>query len=256
MKKPLIFVTNDDGYDAKGIEFLISVMKELGDVKVVAPEYPMSGTGHAVTGREPIRLRKLFSENGIEKFACTGTPVDCVKLGEQMILGRKPDLMVSGINHGSNAAVNVIYSGTMAAAIESSIGGVPSIGFSLLNYRHDADFSHCRKYVKMIAEKVLQNGLPQDTCLNVNIPNQSENEIKGIKVCRQARSRWIEDYEKRTDPYKKEYFWLRGHFELLEDDPETDEWALRNNYVSVVPIHFDMTAHQNIKAIKDWELDA
>ncbi len=256
MNKPLIFVTNDDGYDAKGIEFLTKVMRKLGDVKVVAPENPMSGTGHAVTGREPIRLRKIFSENAYEKFACSGTPVDCVKLGEQMVLGRKPDLMVSGINHGSNAAINILYSGTMAAAIESTIGGVPSIGFSLLNYSRDANFKHCEKYIKAIAQKVMENGLPQDTCLNVNLPNIPEEKIRGIKICRQARSRWIEDYEKRTDPAKKEYFWLKGNFELLEDDPETDEWALKNNYISIVPIHFDMTAHHNIKAIKDWNLDA
>ena len=256
MSKPLIFVTNDDGYDAKGIDFLTELMRELGDVKVVAPEDPMSGTGHAVTGREPIRLRKIYSENGFEKYACSGTPVDCVKLGEQMVLGRKPDLMVSGINHGSNAAVNIVYSGTMAAALESTIGGVPSIGFSLLNHSHKADFKHCKKYIMAIVQKVLEKGLPQDTCLNVNIPNIPEKDIKGIKICRQARSRWIEDYEKRTDPAKKEYFWLRGHFELLEDDPATDEWALKNNYVSVVPIHFDMTAHQNIEAIKELKFDA
>ena len=255
MNKPLIFITNDDGYDAKGIDFLIQFMRELGDVKVVAPEYPMSGTGHAVTGRDPLRLREVYSENGYAKYACTGTPVDCVKLGEQMVLGRKPDLLVSGINHGSNAAVNVLYSGTMAAAIESTVGGVPSIGFSLLNYSKDADFSHCKKYIQEIAKKVLENGLPQDTCLNVNIPNIPEKEIKGIKVCRQARARWLEDYEMRTDPAKKEYYWLRGSFELLEDEPDTDEWALKNNYVSVVPIHFDMTAHQNIQAIKDWDLN-
>ncbi len=256
MIKPLIFVTNDDGYDANGIEALIDVMRELGDVKVVAPEDPMSGTGHAVTGREPIRLRMICSENGYEKYACSGTPVDCVKLGEQMVLGRKPDLMVSGINHGSNAAVNIMYSGTMAAALESTIGGVPSIGFSLLNYKHNADFNHTKKYIRAIAKKVLEKGLPQDTCLNVNFPNIPEKDIKGIKICRQARSRWIEDYEKRTDPAKKEYYWLRGHFELLEDNPETDEWALKNDYISVVPMHFDMTAHHNIDAIIELDLNA
>ncbi|MBU2652290.1 MAG: 5'/3'-nucleotidase SurE [Bacteroidetes bacterium] len=252
-KRPLIFVTNDDGVEAPGIEALIKVMRELGDVKVVAPLHPMSGTGHAVTAREPLRLKLLEKIDGFEKYACTGTPVDCVKLGEQFVIKGKPDLMVSGINHGSNSAVNIVYSGTMAAALESAIGGVPSIGFSLLDYSHDADFSHCDAFIKKITEKVLSDGLPKDICLNVNIPAINGSEIKGIKVCRQARSRWVEDYELRVDPAQKEYFWLRGTFELLEDHPETDEWALRNNYVSVVPVHFDLTAHHFLEHFKHWE---
>jgi 5'-nucleotidase len=179
-----------------------------------------------------------------------------VKLGEQVVLKRKPDLLVSGINHGSNASINIIYSGTMAAVLESAIGGVPSVGFSLLDYSHHADFSGCRPFVRQIAEKVLLEGLPDGVCLNVNIPAVNGEEIKGVKICRQGRSRWVEEFDSRTDPHKRDYYWLTGFFEKLEENEDTDQWALENNYVSVVPVHFDLTAHYALATLQQWHLDA
>jgi len=255
MKRPHILVTNDDGYFAPGILKLIDVVKELGDVTVVAPEDPMSGVGHAITVRNPLRLKKRSQENGLAIWSCQGTPVDCVKLGEQIVLRGKPDLLVSGINHGSNAAVNIVYSGTMAAVLESTIGGVPSIGFSLCDYNHDADFSQVDKYIRKICMEVLKNGLPEQTCLNVNIPAMNGADIKGMKVCSQANARWVEEYDERKDPANRDYYWLTGKFELLDKREETDEAALRDNYVSVVPVHYDLTAHHAIEHIKKFDLD-
>ncbi len=255
-KKPLILVTNDDGIHAPGLRALINIMKEFGKVVVVAPDSPMSGTGHAVTIRKPLRLHQIVSNNGYSEYSCNGTPVDCVKLGEQIVLGRKPDLMVAGINHGSNAAINVVYSGTMASVQESNIGGVPSIGFSILDYRHDADFSSSKKYVRIIAEKVLKHGLPEGVCLNVNIPAVNGSDIKGIKTARQAKARWKEEFDSRKDPHNKDYYWLTGVFEKMEDNTDTDQWALENNYVSVVPVHYDLTAHHALSVINNWNLDA
>ncbi|MEE4256947.1 MAG: 5'/3'-nucleotidase SurE [Bacteroidales bacterium] len=255
MARPNILVTNDDGYTAPGIKKLISLMQELGHVTVVAPEEPMSGTGHAITVRHPLRLRKHQHENGLELWSCRGTPVDCVKLGEQIVLRKKPDLVVSGINHGSNASVNIVYSGTMAAVLESTIGGIPSIGFSLCDYSHNADFSHVDKYIKKICEEVLRNGLPERTCLNVNIPAVNGADIRGIKVCHQAHARWVEEYDERKDPADQDYYWLTGRFELLDDRLDTDERALRENYISVVPVHYDLTARHAFEHIKKFDLN-
>lgn len=254
--KPTILVTNDDGINAPGIRKLISVMRSIGDVVVVAPDQPMSGSGHAITVRHPLRLHKVKEDEGYREFTCNGTPVDCVKLGEQVVIKGKPDLMVSGINHGSNASINIIYSGTMAAVLESSIGGVPSIGFSLLDYSAKADFSACDKYVRLISEKVLENSLPDGVCLNVNIPALEADSIRGMKVCRQAKSRWIEEFDIRKDPHSREYYWLTGVFEKLEENGDTDQWALENGYVSVVPVHYDLTAHYAMPTIKNWNIDA
>jgi len=255
MKKPHILVTNDDGYNAPGILKLTELMQELGDVTVVAPEDPMSGVGHAITVRNPLRLQKRSEQNGLEIWSCKGTPVDCVKLGEQIVLRKKPDLVVSGINHGSNAAVNIVYSGTMGAVLESTISGIPSIGFSICDYSRNADFSYVDKYIKQIAREVLEKGLPEQTCLNVNIPAVNGAEIKGMKVCQQANARWVEEYDERKDPANKDYYWLTGKFELLDDKPDTDEWALRQNYISVVPVHYDLTAHHAMEHIKNLDLD-
>lgn len=255
MKRPHILVTNDDGYDAPGIKKLTDLMREIGDVTVVAPEDPMSGTGHAITVRNPLRLRKLFKEDGLEIWACKGTPVDCVKLGEQIVMRKKPDLLVSGINHGSNAAVNIVYSGTMGAVLESNIGGVPSIGYSICDYSHGADMSKVDKYVKQIAMEVLEKGLPQQTCLNVNIPAVNGFDINGIKVCRQANARWVEEYDERKDPANRDYYWLTGKFELLDNGEGTDEQALKDNYVSVVPVHYDLTAHHAIDHLNKYNFD-
>ena len=255
MARPHILVTNDDGYTAPGIQKLISLMQELGDVTVVAPEDAMSGTGHAITVRHPLRLRMHTKENGLEVWSCKGTPVDCVKLGEQIILRKKPDLVVSGINHGSNASVNIVYSGTMAAVLETTIAGIPSIGFSLCDYSHKADFSHVDKYIKRICSEVLKSGLPERTCLNVNIPAVNGADIQGIKVCHQANARWVEEYDERKDPANQDYYWLTGKFELLDDRDETDEIALRENYVSVVPVHYDLTALHAMDHVKNFDLD-
>jgi 5'-nucleotidase len=251
-----ILVTNDDGISAPGLRVLIDIVREMGNVVVVAPDKPMSGSGHAITVRHPLRLHEVTKEKNYAEYHCNGTPVDCVKLGEQVVLKAKPDLLVSGINHGSNASVNIVYSGTMAAVIESAINGVPAIGFSLLDYRHSADFSACKPFVKLIAGKVLANGLPDGVCLNVNFPAVNDNDIKGIKICRQGRARWREEFDTRTDPHKREYYWLTGYFEKLEENEDTDQWALENNYVSVVPVHFDMTAHYALATLQQWNLDA
>jgi len=253
---PNILITNDDGVFAPGLRVLIKVMREMGNVVVVAPDQPRSGTSHAITVRNPLRLHLIAEEEGYREYSCNGTPVDCVKLGEQVVLKAKPDLMVSGINHGSNASVNIVYSGTMAAVLESAISGVPSIGFSLLDYSYQADFSACEPVVRLIAQKVLTHGLPDGVCLNVNIPAVNGHEIKGIKVCRQGRSKWVEEFDARTDPHKKDYFWLTGYFEKLEENADTDMWALENNYVSVVPVHFDLTAHYALSTIQQWNLNA
>lgn len=254
--RPVILVTNDDGYFAPGLKTLAGVMRELGDVVVVAPDQPMSGTGHAITVRHPLRLHLLSESEGYREYSCNGTPVDCVKLGEQVVLKRKPDLMVAGINHGSNASINIIYSGTMASVLESAIGGVPSIGFSLLDYSIRADFSACAAYIRPIARKVLESGLPDGVCLNVNIPAVNGEEIAGVRICRQARSRWLEEFDTRRDPNNREYYWLTGIFEKLEESEDTDQWALENNYVSVVPVHYDFTAHYALSTIKQWDLNA
>lgn len=253
---PTILITNDDGIHAPGIRALVEFMLEIGKVVVVAPDQPKSGTGHSITVREPLRVHKILQKDGHEEYSCSGTPVDCVKLGEQVVLKHKPDLLVSGINHGSNASINIIYSGTMAAVLESAIGGVPSIGFSLLDYSFKADFSHCREWVSRISRAVLKHGLPEGVCLNVNIPAVEKSEIRGVKVCRQGRSRWVEEYETRKDPRDREYHWLTGYFENLEDSEDTDQWALRNNYVSLVPVHFDFTAHHTLDFFNNGFLDA
>lgn len=255
MSKPLILITNDDGVMAPGIRHLVKYMLELGDVVVVAPDKPQSGMGHAVTMTVPIRLEKITVNSGHDEYSCSGTPVDCVKLAVNRVLKRKPDLLVSGINHGSNASISVIYSGTMSAAIEGSMETIPSIGFSLLDYRFDANFLPAKMYIQRIAKNVLEHGLPKGICLNVNIPAVKESEIKGVKICRQARGNWNEDFDHRVDPLGKEYYWLTGEFVLHEDSNETDIWALKNNYISVVPVQFDFTAHDVIPEINTWKFD-
>ncbi len=254
-QRPLILVTNDDGITAPGIVALVEVMKGLGDVVVIAPDKAQSGMGHAITINGILRLHKTKTHGIAEEYSCTGTPVDCVKFAVNKILKRKPDLCVSGVNHGSNMSINVIYSGTMSAAVEGAIEGIPSIGFSLCDYAHDADFAPAKKIIKTIAESVLKNGLPKEVCLNVNIPKVKFAKIKGIKICRQARANWIEELDERLDPSGKPYYWLTGKFENYDKGKtDTDVWAIENNYVSVVPVQFDMTAHKAIKEIENrWK---
>lgn len=254
-KRPLILVTNDDGITAPGIASLIEVMKTIGDVVVVAPDKPQSGMGHAITINATLRIHKVNIYGVKEEYSCTGTPVDCVKIAINKILKRKPDIVVSGINHGSNMSINVIYSGTMSAAVEGAIEGVPSVGFSLLNESIDADFTAAKKVVKTIVNQVLKNGMPKGVCLNVNIPKVKFDLIKGIKICRQARANWIEELDERKDPSGKTYFWLTGRFDNYDKGKkDTDVWALENQYVSIVPTQFDMTAHHSIKEIEKWKL--
>lgn len=254
MNRPLILVTNDDSFSAPGIRFLIEVVKKLGDVVVVAPDKPQSGMGHAITVSTPLRLQKIKSEKNYKEYFCNGTPVDCVKLAVDKVLHRKPDLLVSGINHGSNASVNIIYSGTMSAVIEGAMGHIPSIGFSLNDYAYNADFSHTAAYIETICKQVLEQGLPDNICLNVNFPIKSKNKIKGIKICRQANAFWKEEFSERKDPHGRDYYWMMGIFENLDKGRDTDEWALANNYVSMVPVHYDLTAHQAIDKLKKWKL--
>lgn len=253
-KKPLILVTNDDGVSAPGIRALISVMQELGDVVVVAPDSPQSAMGHAITINNTLHLNKISAENAkLLEYSCSGTPVDCVKMAVAEILNRKPDLCVSGINHGSNSSINVIYSGTMSAALEAGIEGIPAIGFSLLDYNWNADFEQIKPFVKKIAQQVLNNGLSEGTVLNVNLPKLKTDAIKGIKICRQAKAIWQEKFDKRVTPSGKEYYWLTGEFVNLDKGEDTDEWALANDYISIVPVHFDLTAHHAIANLNTWE---
>lgn len=254
-KRPLILVCNDDGITAPGIRALVECMKELGDVLVVAPDSPQSGMGHAITINRPLRLDETdYFGDEVKAYQCSGTPADCVKLAIDKVLHRKPDLLVSGINHGSNSSINVIYSGTMSAALEGAIDGINAIGYSLLDYSFDADFEPAKPYVTKIAQTVLEHGLPEDTLLNVNIPKAEHENIKGIKICRQARAKWKEDFDERKDPNNRNYYWLTGQFIQLDHGEDTDEWALQHGYISVVPTQFDLTAHHAVSILNTWEL--
>ncbi|MEO8515859.1 MAG: 5'/3'-nucleotidase SurE [Flavobacterium sp.] len=253
MKKPLILVTNDDGISAPGIRALIEVMQEIGTVFVVAPDSPQSAMGHAITINSTLHLNKISEDNAtVTEYSCSGTPVDCVKLAVNEILKQKPDLCVSGVNHGSNSSINVIYSGTMSAAVEAGIEGIPAIGFSLLDYEWKADFETFKPYMKKIALEVLQNGLPDGTVLNVNFPKRKETELNGIKICRQAKAIWMEKFDKRKTPQGKDYYWLTGEFVNQDKGEDTDEWALQNGYISIVPVQYDMTAHHAIQQLNNW----
>ena len=256
MKKPLILVTNDDGITAPGLRALIRFMNEIGNVVVVAPDSPQSGMGHAITINSTLHVNKMITDSkngGKEEYSCSGTPADCVKLGLQELLDRKPDICVSGINHGSNSSINVIYSGTMSAAIEAGIEGIPAIGFSLCDYSYNANFDDTKEFVQKIVRESLANGIPKGVVLNVNIP--AEEKPKGIKICRQARANWKEKFDKRKSPMGKDYYWLTGKFELLDKGEDTDEHALANGFISVVPTQFDLTAHHAIQQLNNWKLN-
>ncbi|MEO8239569.1 MAG: 5'/3'-nucleotidase SurE [Flavobacterium sp.] len=254
-QKPLILVTNDDGVSAPGIRALIDVMATIGEVIVVAPDKPQSAMGHAITINNTLYLNKISKENDvITEYSCSGTPVDCVKLAVNEILKRKPDLCVSGVNHGSNSSINVIYSGTMSAAVEAGIEGIPAIGFSLLDYNWDADFEPVKSFIKQIVLETLEKKLPEGVILNVNFPKLKEKEIKGIKICRQAKALWVEKFDKRQTPFGKDYYWLSGEFVNQDKGNDTDEWALENGYISVVPVQFDLTAHHAIQQLNSWNL--
>jgi len=254
--KPLILITNDDGINAPGIRSLISVMNDLGEVWVVAPDKGQSGMGHAITVNSTLHVSEVKIDNGPQKeFSCSGTPADCVKIAINELLPKKPDLCVSGINHGSNSAINVIYSGTMSAAIEAGLEDIPSIGFSLLDFSLDANFEPSKSFIKKIAENTLKNGLPNGVILNVNIPKLNVEDIKGIRVCRQAKSTWKEEFDKRIDPRGRTYYWLMGEFVNLDNGEDTDVWALENDFISVVPVQYDLTAYFAIQELNTWDYD-
>ncbi len=256
MAKPLILVSNDDGITSRGIRVLVELMREIGEVIVVAPDSPQSGMGHAITVGNTLRLDSTDIFGSVPAYECSGTPADCVKLAKHHLLKNgKPDLVVSGINHGSNTSISILYSGTMSAAIEGAIEGLPSVGFSLCDFSSEADFSHCGEHVKKIALEILNRGLPKGVALNVNIPPKRHENIKGIKVCRQARAKWEEQFDVRRDPTGRKYFWMAGNFVNFDKGEDNDEWAIANNYVSIVPCQYDLTAHHAISILNDeWSL--
>ena len=257
MAKPLILVSNDDGITSRGILTLINLMKKLGEVIVVAPDSPQSGMGHAITVGETLRLERTDIFRDIEAYECSGTPADCVKLARHCLLrGRRQlDVVVSGINHGSNTSISVLYSGTMSAAIEGAIEGTPAIGFSLCDYSNLADFTHIEEHVTKITQEVLKRGLPKGVALNVNFPPKRNDKVKGIRICRQSNAQWVEEFDERFDPNGRRYFWMAGNFVNFDKGEDNDEWAIANNYVSVVPCQFDLTAHHAIPVInEDWEI--
>lgn len=249
-------MSNDDGISSKGIRVLVNLMSQIGDVVVVAPDSPQSGMGHAITIGNTLRLYETDIFGRIPSFKSTGTPADCVKLAKHHVLrDNKPDLVVSGINHGGNTSISVLYSGTMSAAIEGAMEGMPSIGFSLCDYSDTPDFSHVEEYVLSITQKVLSEGIPSGVTLNVNFPSKTSGPIKGVKVCRQARAKWQEEFDIRYDPNGKKYFWLTGSFVNYDKhNDDNDEWAIDNNYVSVVPCQYDLTEYNVMEEMKTWGL--
>jgi 5'-nucleotidase len=253
-RKPLILVTNDDGISAKGLFSLFEAVKGFGEVVIVAPDSPQSGMGHAITINNPLRLDKVEIFDDVLAYSCSGTPVDCVKLGIYEVLKQKPDLIVSGINHGSNTSTNVLYSGTMSAAVEGAMENIPSIGFSLCNFDSDADFSVAQKVVEQVVQKVLKEGMPEETCLNVNIPDVSFENFNGIKLCHQAKAFWEDSFDKRVDQFGRPYFWLTGHFLDQEKTNDTDLYWIDKGFASIVPTQFDMTAYKALKELENWNL--
>ena len=250
---PLILVSNDDGITSPGIFRLISLMRGIGEVVVVAPNKPQSGMGHAITVGEPLRMDAVSLFDGLQAYECSGTPADCVKLAKGYVLkDRKPDIVVSGINHGGNLSINVLYSGTMSAAIEGALEGLPSIGFSLCNYDRQADMSHVDGSILFIVKEVLKQGLPRGVALNVNIPSQElmKGSLRGIKLCSQADSYWEEVIEVREDLRKRQYFWIEGDFSSRRLHPSTDQWAIAHGYVSVVPCQYNLTAHAQMDGLR------
>ncbi|WP_246113140.1 5'/3'-nucleotidase SurE [Segetibacter aerophilus] len=245
-EEPIILITNDDGVTAPGIAALVDAVKDLGKIVVIAPDKAQSGMGHAITIGTPLRMVQVnqFGDN-IEAYSCNGTPVDCVKLAVDKILHRKPDICLSGVNHGANHSINVIYSGTMSAALEAAIESIPSVGFSLLDYSLEADFTGAKKYARLIVEQILTTkAIDKHLCLNVNFPAVTVEQLKGLKICRQAYAKYEEDFAERTDPTGKKYYWLTGEFVNFDKGRDTDVWALNHNYASVVPVQFDLTNYK------------
>jgi 5'-nucleotidase len=247
-ERPVILITNDDGITAPGIRALVEAVKDMGQVVVVAPDSPQSGMGHAITIGSPLRLHKVDVFEGVESWQCSGTPADCVKLARDKVLHAKPDICLSGINHGANHSINVIYSGTMSAAMEAAIEGIPSIGFSSLDYSFEADFTLAQTVVREVTRRMLAQKMPEHFLLNVNIPKVAAADFKGIRICRQAYAKWEEDFDHRIDPRGKDYYWMVGKFRNMDEHPGTDVDALKAGFASVVPVRIDFTDYQT----KDW----
>ncbi|MCL4139134.1 UNVERIFIED_CONTAM: hypothetical protein GTU68_062474 [Idotea baltica] len=254
-KDRLILITNDDSINSKGIRTLVEIGKQFGKVVVVAPNKPQSAMGHAITIAKPLRLEKVELFEGVESYQCSGTPVDCVKLAVDKVLDRKPDWCFSGINHGSNASINVIYSGTMSAAMEAAIEGIPAIGFSSLNYSAEADMSAVEKYGPIIIKEAMSAGMPKSKLLNANFPALPADEIQGVKLCRQSHSKWQEEFDEREDPFGRKYYWLTGKFVNLDNGNDTDQNALEQNFISIVPVQYDLTAYDGLEQLKNsWDI--
>ncbi len=248
--RPLILITNDDGIKAGGLAALVEVAKPFGDVVVVVPNESYSAMSHAITVKHPLYVKEVKRKKGLILYKVNGTPADCIKLSINTLLNKSPDIILSGINHGSNSSVSIHYSGTMGAAREGAINSIPSIGFSLLSHRHDADFTFAKPYIKKILRHTITSGLPKGTFLNVNIPDGDN--LKGVKICRQTKGKWVEELIEREDPHKRRYFWLTGYFRNFEPDAtDTDEYALKKSYVSVVPCMIDTTDHQYLNHLKN-----
>ena len=253
MSRPRILVTNDDSIHAYGIKALYHAMCQIGDVEVVAPESEKSGVGHGITLITPLRARQHTGTDGFGGWAVNGTPADCVKLGVKELLSEKPDLVVSGINRGSNTATNTVYSGTVSAAIEAAILGIPAVAFSLTSFEK-VDLGFAGEAAQLISQRVLERGLPADTVLNVNIPPASREEIKGYRITRQGRGRYDDSYDRRVDTMGQPYYWLAGTRVFLDEEDDLDEVAIGDNYVSITPIHFDLTNTKMLASLKDWNL--
>jgi 5'-nucleotidase len=252
--KPVILITNDDGITAPGIRNLVEAVQDLGEIIIVAPDKPQSGMGHAITIGEPLRLHRSTAFSNLNAWECSGTPADCVKLARDKILHRKPDLCLSGINHGANHSINIIYSGTMSAAMEAAIEGIPSAGFSLLDFKYDADFSLAKEVARTIAKQMLASNLPEHTLLNVNIPKIAKADYKGMKICSQAYAKWKEEFDHRVDPRGKDYYWMTGKFLNMDEHPDADVNALQQGYASVVPVKIDFTDHEMKEQLsKQWK---
>lgn len=249
-----ILVTNDDGIDAAGIAALAKSLSEIGEITIIAPRYEQSAVAHGITMHTPLRVHEYYKNGNLFGYAVEGTPADCIKIGIRNILKETPDLVVSGINHGSNTAINIIYSGTVSGAREAAIMDVPSIAISVTSHAVK-DFDYAGKVAKLLAKKIDEHGLPLGTLLNVNVPDLPEPEIAGILVTKQGKSKWDDIYDKRIDPAGRDYYWLTGAMIKADTDIEFDQAAIMKNYVAVTPIHFDLTDYDTYKKMKDWNIE-
>jgi len=253
MEKVDILVCNDDGIDAPGINALVNALKDIANITVVAPDRQQSAVGHALTLSSPLRAIPFHKDGELFGYAINGTPADCVKIGLSGLIKKKPDFVVSGINHGQNTAVNILYSGTVSAATEGYLSGIKSIAFSLASHDYDADFSVAMKFVKRIVKNLISNKYDENYLLNVNIPYTNEREIKGIKIVHHSDTVWKDKYEKRKDPFNREYYWFAGEYNIVNEDPDSDDNALQNNYVTITPLQFQITDFDKIEKIKFLE---